>query len=185
MFERRSDGFEEWRGPLNAVFTDAETRMVFRLSPVFGWKDLDALKVHLQMAALRRTEIVVMCDSLGGNLAAALEMTYAMRSSGARVVTYVEREALSAASLVFAAGHVRLMAPGAQLGTHGARLWGGWRLTWPVFRLYGHWVDYMQKQNMDKLAGRKLPRRLFGEDMYYMNPALAMRLGLADGHAVM
>lgn len=181
MFGSRADGFEEWRAEPETLYGSVGAGRLLHLPRQIGLGDGDEMIGHLKYAQATGAErVMLVCDSDGGSFAASRDLADYIYGSRLRVTTYVKNAACSGAALVFAAGHMRLMGVDAKLGTHSIISRDGSRPTSLVGRYFCRWADYLLKSQMDKLAGRKLPRRLFVEDMYYIDPAMAMRLGLAD-----
>jgi hypothetical protein len=137
--------------------------------------------------------LVLVCDSSGGYGAVSVELAAFIRQLPVPVVTVVRRQAMSAAVLVFAAGHLRVMERGATLATHGSvipelnsahadtiaeimrtKVWKG-----SGFRL-DRTADRDFKAAMERYAGRRLPDMLYGKDFTYLTADLAQGLGLAD-----
>lgn len=139
--------------------------------------------------------ILLVCDSNGGALNPAYKLADAVYHCKAPVVTVVETEAASAAVTVFAAGRLRLMLRGAQLGMHSIRLTSnGYTPDEAVhyakvvgsqhaiaFSMSFKRKERQDRERLEQLAGRVLPDVLFGKDLLYLNATHAQGFGLCDG----
>lgn len=151
--------------------------------------------VQLEMLLAQNSKpILLICDGSGGEPMASIQLAAYIRTCPALVVTMVWQEASSAAVLVFAAGHYRVMHVKARLGFHGYRL-----------RVYGkpdeygpdvearmgdelssELIEHLHRQNelfhdyLANLAGQRIPEELFGRDIVFLRRRQSYRLGLVD-----
>lgn len=137
--------------------------------------------------------ILLMCDSSGGTIFPVFTLVERIVACRAPVVTLIYYQACSAALHVFAAGHLRLMRPGALIGTH-ACVFGDdthlreilGRVTEPdqldeLLESILQVTAEHTKGHLEHLVKRELPDELFQDEMAFTGALESRKLGFADG----
>ena len=84
------------------------------------WGGVDAAEFVQQLRGIEAKQVNVHINSVGGNVFDGLAIFQALRNHPARIITYVDALAASAASVIAMAGDRRLVAPYASLMVHKA-----------------------------------------------------------------
>lgn len=110
----------------------------------FPWreKDRDAYSIVKDLQALEATELNVHINSYGGDVSEGLAIYNTLKNSPAKVTTYCDGFACSAASVIFMAGDERIMNSASLLMIHNAWSYG-----------YGNANEFRkQAEDLDKIT---------------------------------
>lgn len=105
-------------------------------------KDKDAYGIVKELQELETETVNVHINSYGGDVAEGLAIYNVLKNSGAKIRTYCDGFACSAASVVFMAGEERIMNSASLLMIHNAWTWG-----------YGNANDFRkQADDLEKIS---------------------------------
>lgn len=146
----------------------------------------DDIKVYADLLNVLKTSteddtIIIYINSEGGVLRMALQIANSMLSSQARIITSLDGEAYSAATLIFLAGHELIVNPNTTFMIHfySGGAWGkGHELESRINYLGDHISKVMKSFYKKILTDQEMDDVISGRDIYMDSDELLRRLDL-------